>query len=84
MGGGTSKKKGTANVAPDIKYQINVTNTGKYNTKNLKPKESWNVNIFNSSIQDAVQRNTTVTDDVSKDWKLQEKLGVGSTSTVFK
>jgi serine/threonine protein kinase len=86
MGGGTSKKKATANVAPDIKYQINVTNTGKYNTKNLKPKESWNVNIFNSSIQDAdaVQRNTTVTDDVSKDWKLQEKLGVGSTSTVFK
>ena len=29
-------------------------------------------------------RSTTVTDDVTKEWKLQDKLGVGSTSKVFK
>ena len=86
MGGGTSKKKAGATVAPDIKYQINLTNGGNYNTKDLGPKESWNVNIFNSSIEDgdAVKRNTTLTDDVTNDWHLQDKLGVGSTSTVFR
>lgn len=86
MGGGTSKKKAGATVAPDIKYQINLTNGGNYNTKDLGPKEIWNVNIFNSSIEDgdAVKRNTTLTDDVTNDWHLQDKLGVGSTSTVFR
>ena len=49
------------------------------------PNEAWDVSIFKSSTtEDVMTRSTTVTDDVTKEWKLQDKLGVGSTSKVFK
>eukprot|EP00944_MAST-04C_sp_MAST-4C-sp1_P002186 g2186.t1 len=49
------------------------------------PNEAWDVSIFKSSTtEDVMTRSTTATDDVTKEWKLQDKLGVGSTSKVFK
>ena len=81
MGGGSSKKS-----SPEKRYQVDSSSGDNvYCTKNLKPNEAWDVSIFKSSTtEDGMTRSTTVTDDVTKEWKLQDKLGVGSTSTVFK
>ena len=85
MGGGSSKK-GSSNPSPEERYQVDSSSGDTvYCTKNLKPNEAWDVSIFKSSTtEDVMTRSTTVTDDVTKEWKLQDKLGVGSTSKVFK